>query len=123
MRGISVRVVFSSMLILSTTTGCLQRLRLVTQTFLTLSPRSLTVTRTMPGKKRKSEEAEAKEVVKKPKPEKKNKSDTKWEEVEWASEAKTEEGHKWTLKLSSWNVDGESLISDQLEIHRRLCQV
>ena len=61
-------------------TGCLQRL--VTQTFLTLSPRSLTVTRSMPGKKRKSDETEAKET-KKAKPEKKNKSDTKWEEVEW----------------------------------------
>ena len=48
-----------------------------------------------------------KEVVKKPKPEKKNKSDTKWGEVEWSSEAKTEEGNKWTLKLSSWNVDGK----------------
>ena len=64
------------------------------------------MTRSMPGKKRKSEEAEVKET-KKAKPEKKNKSDTKWEEVEWVSEAKTEEGHKWTLKLSSWNVDGE----------------
>ena len=90
---------------LISSTGCLQRL--VRQTFLILSPRSLTVTSSMPGKKRKSEEAEAKEVVKKPKPEKKNKSDTKWDEVEWTSEAKTEEGNKWTLKLSSWNVDGE----------------
>ena len=64
------------------------------------------MTRSMPGKKRKSEEAEAKQT-KKAKPEKKNKSDTKWEEVEWVSEAKTEEGHKWTLELSSCNVDGE----------------
>ena len=72
-----------------------------------LSPRTLTVTSSMPGKKRKSEDGEAKEATKKPKPEKKNKSDTKWDEVEWASDAKTAEGKKWSLKLSSWNVDGE----------------
>ena len=39
--------------------------------------------------------------------EKKNKSDTKWDEVVWASDVKTAEGNKWSLKLSSWNVDGE----------------
>ena len=61
----------------------------------------------MPGKKRKSEDGEAK-ANKKPKPEKKNKSDTKWEEIEWASDVKTAEGKKWSLKLSSWNVDGRS---------------
>ena len=65
----------------------------------------------MPGKKRKSEDGEGKEATKKPKPEKKNKSETKWDEVEWASDVKTAEGKKWTLKLSSWNVDGESSLS------------
>ena len=66
------------------------------------------MTSSMPGKKRKSEEGDVKEAAKKPKPEKKNKSDTKWDEVEWASDVKTAEGKKWSLKLSSWNVDGES---------------
>ena len=66
------------------------------------------MTSSMPGKKRKSEEGDVKEAAKKPKPEKKNKSDTKWDEVEWASDVKTTEGKNWSLKLSSWNVDGES---------------
>ena len=81
--------------------SCLQRL--VTRSSVTLSPSWAS----MPGNKRKSEEGEAK-ANKKPKPEKKNKSDTKWEEIEWASDVKTGEGKKWSLKLSSWNVDGRS---------------
>ena len=76
--------------------SCLQRL--VTRSSVTLSP-------SMPGKKRKSEDGDAKANKK---PEKKNKSDTKWEEIEWASDVKTGEGKKWSLKLSSWNVDGRS---------------
>ena len=80
--------------------SCLQRL--VTRSSVTLSPSIR-----MPGKKRKSEDGDAK-ANKKPKPEKKNKSDTKWEEIEWVSDVKTGEGKKWSLKLSSWNVDGRS---------------
>jgi len=37
---------------------------------------------------------------------KKNKTDTDWKDIDFASDTKDKHGNKWNLKVSSWNVDG-----------------
>ena len=37
---------------------------------------------------------------------KKNKTDTDWKDINFASDTKDKHGNKWNLKISSWNVDG-----------------
>ena len=59
----------------------------------------------MPGKRKNAEDTGSED--KKQKGDKKNKSDTQWDEIDWKSSAKTSGGGtKWNYKVSSWNVDG-----------------
>jgi len=62
--------------------------------------RSLTLGLTMPGKRKSEGEGTPSTDVKK------NKTDTQWQDIDFASAAKDKDGKKWNLKISSWNVDG-----------------
>lgn len=62
----------------------------------------MTSHRNMPGKKRKvGDDGGGSDAGGK-----KNKCLTDWSQTEWSSDAKSKEGSRWSLKISSWNVDG-----------------
>jgi len=58
----------------------------------------------MPGKKRAADNGEASKAAE-PSP-KMNKTSTDWKDIDFKSDAKDKNGNSWTLKISSWNVDG-----------------
>ena len=62
---------------------------------------SVTGVRRMPGKKRKVGDDGGPVAGGK-----KNKCLTDWDATEWSSDASSKEGSRWSLKISSWNVDG-----------------
>ena len=58
--------------------------------------------RGMPGKKRKVGDDGSSDAG----GGKKNKCLTDWSQTEWSSDARSKQGNSWSLKISSWNVDG-----------------